>query len=478
MNKFKNLDILFYKKYHKDLNNLNIVYVRDHFIKFGINQKRIFNKKLINFDYSFYIKHHTDLKNLDWFEACNHFINVGINQKRIFNKKLINFKHNNNNNWLQACNDYIINNVKLIKDEPKKYVPINLPIKKYVPTIKDVPINLPIKDEPINLPNKKDEPINLPNKKEPIKDVPINLPIKKEPIKDVPINLPIKKDEPINLPNKKDEPINLPNKKEPIKDVPINLPIKKEPIKDVPINLPIKKDVPINLPIKKAVPIKDVPINLPIKKAVPTIKDVPINLPIKDYKFNRSNDQLIFIEYLKKNNITHCKISESLLHFSRILSIYNLYNYDGTNYSHKTKNTLFFGLYRENDLDVLNKHIGKKFIMYGGTDCDDRFHNYKNVIKVMNNDNKNTIYIATSVCIQNRLTNIYNISNEKVIRLENDLVDYNIFYKKQINNDNSSIYIYDGDPDSNKHIYNTKICDEIEDKLKHKYKIIRIKLHK
>jgi glycosyltransferase involved in cell wall biosynthesis len=209
------------------------------------------------------------------------------------------------------------------------------------------------------------------------------------------------------------------------------------------------------------------------KKCIEYIKNLPSSSKINTFNFTKSEDQKIFIDFLKENNITHCRLSRSVSHFSRVLYIYNLYNYIDSNQDHKETNTLFFGLYQGCDFINLNNHKGKKYILYTGTDCNESFENRFNNVMAVKKDHPDAIYISISDSIFNRLTEVYTIPRTQIVSLVNDMVDYNIFYKKQINNDNSNIFIYDGNKETDELIYNKKICNEIVNKLKHKYNFVR-----
>jgi len=117
----KYFDYNFYISFHKDLKNFNNLDACEHFINNGINERRVFNKKLEYFEYDYYILHNSDLKELNWIDVCNHFINNGVKEERIFNKSLINFDYNFYINyyeefkelqWIDVCNHFINNGVK------------------------------------------------------------------------------------------------------------------------------------------------------------------------------------------------------------------------------------------------------------------------------------------------------------------------------------------------------------------------------
>ena len=209
------------------------------------------------------------------------------------------------------------------------------------------------------------------------------------------------------------------------------------------------------------------------KKVNNYISNLPSSNKMYNFDFFKSPEQQIFINFLETNNITHCRISNTISHFSRILYLYNLFNYQDNILNHKNKKTLFFGLYTQKDIIQFNKHTGEKFILYAGTDCNPEFKiNYNKVTQIIK-EHPNTSYISISDCIYNRLTTIYNIDTLNITNLVIDLIDYNVFYCKQENNDNHSIFIYDGTTVSDSLIYNKQLCDEIEEELKHKYTIVR-----
>jgi hypothetical protein len=117
-----NFDYDFYIEYYKNEENikdLNFLEACNHFIKYGLKEKRIFNKNLVNFDYDFYIEYYRNeenIKDLNFLETCNHFLEYGLKEKRIFNKNLINFDYDfyinyyedlKNLNFIEACNHFL-----------------------------------------------------------------------------------------------------------------------------------------------------------------------------------------------------------------------------------------------------------------------------------------------------------------------------------------------------------------------------------
>lgn len=174
-----------------------------------------------------------------------------------------------------------------------------------------------------------------------------------------------------------------------------------------------------------------------------------------------TNKKIIDLSNLiSKNNIKKIWISNALKHFEeRILKKYNLELYDKIN--DLQSSTIFFGLYDKYDFKRIVKHNGKKFLMWGGTDCDDRFKIRKNSIFVVKKVS-NLIHIAISESIHNRL-NKYSIENQLV---NFNLVDKNLF--KPVDNTGDCIYIYNGFTKGNEYIYGESIYKQVVEKLKFK----------
>ena len=83
MDPFRNFNYLTYINMNNDLKHLNSKQALIHFKKFGIKEKRKFNRILENFDYTFYTSFYKDLNKMNYLEACNHYINNGIYEKRV-----------------------------------------------------------------------------------------------------------------------------------------------------------------------------------------------------------------------------------------------------------------------------------------------------------------------------------------------------------------------------------------------------------
>tara|TARA_B100000886_G_scaffold339138_1_gene303705 strand:- start:3122 stop:5026 length:1905 start_codon:yes stop_codon:yes gene_type:complete len=174
-----------------------------------------------------------------------------------------------------------------------------------------------------------------------------------------------------------------------------------------------------------------------------------------------------FKNLLSFYNIKHVFISNSLLSFSRIKKLYSLITYNPK--IHKYANTLFFGAYDFSDFSIIYHHKGNRFIMFGGTDCDESHEWHKYITNHIRRLPK-TIFISISDNIETRLKNIYNIKSQKCYL---NLVDKNIF--KPVEKKGDSIYVYCGSNTKNKFknsVYNLDLINKIKEKLKDKYKFI------
>jgi hypothetical protein len=97
-------------------------------------------------------------------------------------------------------------------------------------------------------------------------------------------------------------------------------------------------------------------------------------------KNNIRNNECDFNEYVIKNNIKYINVSKALIHFeSRICKKFNLIKYNKL--CDKFENVIFFGLYDKNDYIKLTNHIGKKFLMWGGTDSNIKYEFRKKIMK-------------------------------------------------------------------------------------------------
>ena len=129
--KLNNFDYNFYISNYADLKHMNYLQACCHYIIHGIKENRncnnihmkinykIDNKiiYLINkyFDYKYYIYKYNDLRTFNQQQAINHFLTYGINEKRLFNENLESIKQVinriTNNKFLIVCIDYLENEV-------------------------------------------------------------------------------------------------------------------------------------------------------------------------------------------------------------------------------------------------------------------------------------------------------------------------------------------------------------------------------
>ncbi len=164
---------------------------------------------------------------------------------------------------------------------------------------------------------------------------------------------------------------------------------------------------------------------------------------------SKSIELTLTVEQLPKE-INQVHVSKSLNHFKkRFLSKYNL-----NDYSSDTDITLFFGIYNEEDIIKLIDHKGKKYILWGGTDC-----NYKYDIRNKNLEKiaaiSNILHLSSSDDIYERLLN-FGIQSK---RIDINMVDYNIFYPRK--NIGKKIYIYNGYKKGNEKLYGEKIYEQV-----------------
>ncbi len=89
-----------------------------------------------------------------------------------------------------------------------------------------------------------------------------------------------------------------------------------------------------------------------------------------NYKF-KTNDNAE--DFIRENKITHINISPALL--NTVNFDYNLKDYENNT------NTLFYGVFRDSDLKLLDNHIGKKFIFWYDNDANINYENRRNTLK-------------------------------------------------------------------------------------------------
>ena len=199
-----------------------------------------------------------------------------------------------------------------------------------------------------------------------------------------------------------------------------------------------------------------------------------INRLIKNGNYsilNKYQKQIDKILYINRNNLInlnkkHTKniinpfwfikqvyVSQSLLKFKkRIKEKYKL-----NDYKNNKDVTLFFGIYNIQDLLLLEKHQGEKFILYGGSDVDLKNPHQILILKRIKMLNIKQHY-AISSSIKDRLKQL-NI-NSKLI--EFDLLNNDLF--KKTNKLGDKVYIYNGNQ-GRQHIYGSELYKEIINRL-------------
>ena len=152
-------------------------------------------------------------------------------------------------------------------------------------------------------------------------------------------------------------------------------------------------------------------------------------------------------------------VSEALNHFKKRFKLF----YCKKDY-HNSDICVFFGMYSGKDIEILRRHRGYKFLIWGGTDCNWNYTDRVNNLEIIKNI-PNLYHIAISKDIQERL----HLKNIESIFLEMDLVDKKIFKPVLIKGD--SIFIYNGFTKGNESIYGEKIYKEVVKRLP-KFKFI------
>lgn len=164
--------------------------------------------------------------------------------------------------------------------------------------------------------------------------------------------------------------------------------------------------------------------------------------------------------YFHKNDIYQIHISKSLNHFNRIKDKYNLKLYDKNN----NNSLLVFGLYDPIDYRIVKNHKGCVYILWGGSDIDDRIKYSKYMINKIGKLAKNRIinHIAISNDIYNRLKK----HSFEAIKMKLNLVDTNIFKPlDKLNINSNTIYVYNGLTKNKEWIYGKELYEEIMNRL-------------
>lgn len=160
---------------------------------------------------------------------------------------------------------------------------------------------------------------------------------------------------------------------------------------------------------------------------------------IKDFIYYKVEFQLKDIQIYVSSSLKHLE--------SRIKKKYNLLDYTDIN-----SPCVFFGVYNENDINMIESHENMKYVMWGGTDCSfsqrtSNFNRIKHMIDIL--------HIAISENMEKRL-NIYNFLY-KYFNL--NLTDNNIFRPQKTKG--NKIFIYNGFSKGNENLYGKEIYEKV-----------------
>jgi hypothetical protein len=149
MNHIDYFEYEYYTTKYKDLSKMNKEQALEHFKKYGIKEKRKFNKLLDLFDYTFYVTRYTDLSKMNYLEVCNHYINYGIKEKRLCNNSTLNTKVTTviNKNFNKIENDDKFN--VIIKHEIIEEICISENLQYFAPFLYSIDF---IRNKNINTP--------------------------------------------------------------------------------------------------------------------------------------------------------------------------------------------------------------------------------------------------------------------------------------------------------------------------------------
>lgn len=154
-------------------------------------------------------------------------------------------------------------------------------------------------------------------------------------------------------------------------------------------------------------------------------------------------------------------ISPSLKQFDRIKVKYSFVNYN----RHSKDSCLFFGVYTQQELNNIKRYNGKAYIMFGGSDTDERIPQSKVILNELLQTQSKYRFVAISKNIESILIQR---GFKNVIYQQINLVDTKLFKNGQYDQNSNNIYIYDGTGkiyDGKKEIYNHKLIDELQKEL-------------
>ena len=150
--------------------------------------------------------------------------------------------------------------------------------------------------------------------------------------------------------------------------------------------------------------------------------------------------------------VKQCHVSSGLKMFKERF----MNKFQFTPYNNNNEPCVFFGLYTDEDLKILNKHNGLKYIIWGGEDINPLQNHCKFTIEEVLRTH-NIIHLAISICIYNRLK-LFNIPS---IYIEFNLVNQSLFSPIQNNECGNKIMIFNGQTPGREHIYGKHIYEQI-----------------
>lgn len=191
-----------------------------------------------------------------------------------------------------------------------------------------------------------------------------------------------------------------------------------------------------------------------LKKKLPTIIVDKIDIwEIEDAVYNGRMLYVEDVDAFIKGMTANLYVSDALKHFKkRFQKFYCKKDY------HDSDICVFFGMYSRKDIEILRRHCGYKFLIWGGTDCNwnyrERLINFEIIKKI-----PDLYHIAISKDIQERL----HLKNIESIFLELDLVDKELF--KPVSKKGHCIFIYNGFTKGKEYTYGERIYMEVVKRL-------------
>jgi len=191
-----------------------------------------------------------------------------------------------------------------------------------------------------------------------------------------------------------------------------------------------------------------------LKKKLPTIIVDKIDIwEIEDAVYNGRMLYVEDVDAFIKGMTANLYVSNALKHFKKRFQVF----YCKKDY-HDSDICVFFGIYSWKDIDILRRHCGYKFLIWGGTDCNwnyrERLINFEIIKKI-----PDLYHIAISRDIQERL----HLKNIESIFLELDLVDKELF--KPVSQKGHCVFIYNGFTKGKEYTYGERIYMEVVKRL-------------